>query len=51
LDLVAPAVFAAGDLVAGVGEPASLSHFYFKETPMASAAQAAASRINGGLIS
>jgi hypothetical protein len=39
---VAPAVFAAGD-------PCSLSHFFFKETPMASAAQAAASRINGAL--
>ena len=29
--------------------PRSLSHFYFKETPKASAAQAAASRANGAL--
>jgi hypothetical protein len=37
----APAVFAAGD--------PSLSHFFFKETPMATAAQVVASRLNGAL--
>jgi hypothetical protein len=35
-------IFAAGD-------PCSLGHFFFKELPMATAAQAAASRLNGAL--
>jgi hypothetical protein len=43
--LVAPAVFATG----GFRLPSSLSHFFLQETPMASAAQEAASRINGAL--